>query len=66
VSSLDFPILGAFLPWKVGDGLEVRVGKDAIMGCNLDIFLREVIFLHLQDLGNFNLNEIANGKVASL
>ena len=36
---LDFPIIGWFLAWKVGQGIKVGVGEDAIMGFGTYVFI---------------------------
>jgi len=42
---LAFQTIGSHLAWWVGDGTQVKIGEDAIMGCNNNIFLAENIVL---------------------
>eukprot|EP01018_Ginkgo_biloba_P018081 Gb_04379 [translate_table: standard] len=49
-----------FLAWRVGNGTQVRLGVDAIMGCGQNIFLPEDLVLQLQLLGRCTLDKIAN------
>lgn len=42
-----FPMLGSFLAWKVGNGVLVRAGAYAIMGCDRNIILPKGMLQHL-------------------
>jgi hypothetical protein len=64
--TLAFPVIGSYLAWRVGDGSQVRVGVDAIMGCGRDIFLPDEIIQHLQVIGRCTLNLIDNPDDTSL
>jgi hypothetical protein len=54
--TLDFLVVGTYLTWKVGNGSQVRVGADAIMGCGNGIFLLANIIQHLQEIDKCTLN----------
>ena len=44
----------------VSNGIQVRVGVDAILGCNDDVFLTLGIVQHLKDRGLCMLKKICN------
>lgn len=46
--TLAFPITGSHLAWKVGNGTQVRVGADAIVGCGNVIFLLAAVIHHVK------------------
>jgi hypothetical protein len=64
--TLAFPVIGSYLAWRVGNGSQVRVGEDAIMGCGRDIFLPDEIIQHLQVIGRCTLNLIDSPDDTSL
>jgi hypothetical protein len=45
--TLAFPVIGKYLAWRVGNGAQVRIGIDAIMGCGQEVFLAENMVLTL-------------------
>jgi hypothetical protein len=53
-----FPLIGSNLAWIVGFGSHIRLGFDAIMGCNNVVFLPMDLIQRLQDLVNFSLNQV--------
>jgi hypothetical protein len=53
-----FLVIGKYMAWKVGNGAQVRIGSDAIIGCGEDIFLPATIVLHLQELDKCTLNKV--------
>jgi hypothetical protein len=56
--SLAFLVIGSYLAWHVGDGTQVRIKVDAIMGCNRNVFLPRALVHHLQEVGRTTLNLI--------
>ena len=51
VMTVDFPLVGASLVWKVGNESEIKIGKDAIMGYGQKILLLDALVEILQVLG---------------
>ena len=64
--TLAFPILRSFLAWKVGIGSNVKVGADAIIFCNRNSYLLEVIINYLWVNGKLTLNQVANLEETTL
>jgi hypothetical protein len=46
-----FPLIGKRIAWKVGSGLQVWAGSDAIVGCNNDVLLPREITNYLRNIG---------------
>jgi hypothetical protein len=63
---LAFPVIGDFLAWKVGIGTQVRVGVDAIMGCDKRVFLSEALIHHLHLIGKATLNIVNKPRATTL
>lgn len=60
--ALAFPVIGRFLAWKVGNGIQVRIGSYVIVGCGGQFFLREGLLTTLQEAGLCTLNKIGNTR----
>jgi hypothetical protein len=64
--SLSFPMIGKALAWKVGNGMQVRIGSDAIVGFGESIFLEEDLIYSLRMKGLCTLDRIANVEVNTI
>ena len=54
------------LAWSVGDGTQIRLGRDPWIGCT-DIFpLSQGLVLALKDRGLYTLNQVANPRACSI
>ena len=62
----SFPNMGPYLSWIVGDGTQVRVDINEIMGCSRNIFLPGNIINQLSNFGNAILNHVANHVSSTL
>lgn len=64
--TLAFPMIGNFPAWRVGNGTQVKIGTDAIVGCMEGVFLPEGLVNLLRMKGFCTLNRVANEKVTSI
>ena len=54
------------LAWQVGDGNQVRVGRDPWVGCSPNFSLSRELVTHLKSEGIFSLNQVADPRTTSL
>jgi hypothetical protein len=57
---LAFLVIGNSLTLKVGNGKNVRIGSDPIMGCGEYVFITPNLINHLHEKGIFNLHQIVD------
>ena len=57
---LCFPIVGSCLVWNVGNGSQVKIGRDGIMGCKNLVHLSKDLIqcIHLQN--TLYLSQVVN------
>eukprot|EP00253_Pinus_taeda_P034625 PITA_34625 len=55
-----FYVIEKGLAWKVGDGKNVRIGRDPWVGCNQFFALSPGILRHLDSKGLYTLNQVEN------
>lgn len=53
-----FTVIERGLAWKVGDGKNVRIGRDPWVGCNQSYALSPGLLRHLASKGFFTLNQV--------
>eukprot|EP00253_Pinus_taeda_P009579 PITA_09579 len=53
-----FTVIDQGLAWKVGDGKNVRIGRDPWVGCNESYALSPDLLRHLGSKGFFTLNQV--------
>jgi hypothetical protein len=56
----------SYLSWKVGNGTQVRVRVDAIMGCDRRIFIPADLILHFHFVGKSTLNKLVSPTTTSI
>jgi len=64
--TLDFHVIGSFITRKVGNGSRVRVGIDAIMGCDRSILHHEELIYNFQIIGKVSLNSMSNPTISTI
>lgn len=53
-----FTVIEQGLAWKVGDGKQIRIGRDPWVGCNEAYALSPGLLRHLDNKGISNLNQV--------
>ena len=53
------------LGWKIGNGMNIKVGIDPIAGVSFDYTLPEELILYLEDYGILTLSDVLNRGVAT-
>jgi hypothetical protein len=64
--TLDFPIIGSYLAWKVVEGSQVIIKANAIMGYGNEVFLTIDLIQHLQNIGRCTITPIGDPLVIDL
>jgi hypothetical protein len=59
-------VIGSFLDWKVGNGLQFRVGVDVIMGCDRRILLSKDLIYYFQMIRKTTLNSMSNPSITTI
>jgi hypothetical protein len=59
-------VIGSFIDWKVGNGLQFRVGVDVIIGCDIIIFLSKDLIYYYQMTGKTTLNSMSNPSITTI
>lgn len=54
------------LAWYVGDGTQIRLGRDPWIGCSEGFHLSQDLVAFLKDRGLFTLNQIADPRASSI
>jgi hypothetical protein len=63
---LAFIVNENHFPWKVGNGVLVRVGVDSILGCGESVILSQEIINKIQVRCIFTLNQVGDPNATTI